>query len=459
MAASRPLCLCNPLCFLVSRFGKRSSKELKSAVLDFYDVEELSCAKNQLLEDVKGLEAFVNLPHIPTRRGGEDRAIHIVDDIFTVLIYLDENLSLGMLPRYVTDNLDSVPSSRLYEGDLSTLMKVIERMDNEIKDLRLALDIVVKNTQHRSLVTAPVQAAVRSVINSQPPVTAQSGCFPDAGETSIVTSGDSFPQLGNLQTADHGSERRDWATMAASSPVALHNRFSALINHNDNQNEEQFIEQRRRPNKRQRQFTEQLIQSQRQQQQQQQRSSGSQRRGRVMITGKSKSPGHTFTAAMRIPKKAVFCVDNLDISMEVNDLCRFVSSLNVRVFSCFPTNPRRRRYETEIPEDRKAFRLCIDEDDRDLLLNDTKWPESVIISEWYRLDPNTRRQQRTERMLISQSDESQSNQVSAVIENLPMSFSDNAESTLTDQEDTVLYQPGDDSGHADNQITVEHGVQ
>jgi len=457
MAASRPLCLCNPLCFLVSRFGKRSSKELKSAVLDFYDVEELSCAKNQLLEDVKGLETSVNLPHIPTRRGGEDRVIHIVDDIFTVLTYLDESLSLGMLPRYVTDNLDSVPSSRLYDGDLSTLMKVIERMDNEIKDLRLALDIVVKNTQHRPLVTAPVQSAARSVINCQPPVTAQSGCFPDAGETSIVTSGDSFPQLGNPPTADHGSERRDWATMAASSPVALHNRFSALINHNDNQNEEQFIEQRRRPNKRQRQLTEQPVQSQRQQQQQ--RPSGSQRRGRVMITGKSKSPGHTFTAAMRIPKKAVFCVDNLDISMEVNDLCRFVSSLNVRVFSCFPTNPRRRRYETEIPEDRKAFRLCIDEDDRDLLLNDTKWPESVIISEWYRLDPNTRRQQRTERMLISQSDESQSNQVSAVIENLPTSFSDNAEGTLTDQEATVLYQPGDDSGHADNQITVEHGVQ
>ena len=230
---------------MVSRFGKRSSKELKSTVLDFHNVEELSCAKNQFLEDVKGLEISVNLLHIPTRRGGEDRVIHIVDDIFTVLTYLDENLSLGMLPRYVTDNLDSVPSSRLYEGYLSTLMKVIERMDNEIKDLHLALDIVVKNTQHRSLCsTAPVQSAARSVINCQPPVTAQSGCFPDAGETSIVTSGDSFPQLGNPLTADHGSKQREWATMAASLLVALHNRFSALINHNDNQNEEQFTEQR-----------------------------------------------------------------------------------------------------------------------------------------------------------------------------------------------------------------------
>ena len=40
-----------------------------------------------------------------------------------------------------------------------------------------------------------------------------------------------------------------------------------------------------------------------------------------------------------------------------------------------------------------------------------------------------------------------------------MSFTDNAEVTLTDQEATVLYQPRDASGHADNQITIEHGVQ
>jgi len=77
MAASRPLCLCNPLCFLVSRFAKRSSKELKSAALDFNDVDELNSAKNQLLRDVKGLETSVNLPYIPSRR---DQVTHIVDD-------------------------------------------------------------------------------------------------------------------------------------------------------------------------------------------------------------------------------------------------------------------------------------------------------------------------------------------------------------------------------------------
>jgi len=79
----------------------------------------------------------------------------------------------------------------------------------------------------------------------------QSGCFPVAGEASAMTSGDSFPQLGNPQMAGHGSECRDWAVIAASSPLALHNRFATFANgdhsnRNNNQNEEQFIEQKRR---------------------------------------------------------------------------------------------------------------------------------------------------------------------------------------------------------------------
>ena len=104
------------------------------------------------------------------------------------------------------------------------------------------------------------------------------------------------------------------------------------------------------------------------------------------------------------------------------------------------------------PGDRKAFRLCIDEDDRDRLLNDTKWPESIVISEWYRLDPNTRRQQPT------LSSESQNNQVSVDIE-IADGLRVNPDATLIDGDATVIYQPVGTTDHADNLITSEHGVQ
>ena len=46
--------------------------------------------------------------------------------------------------------------------------------------------------------------------------------------------------------------------------------------------------------------------------------------------------------------------------------------------------PRRRRDDGDGEiTDRKAFRLCIGEEDRAHLLDDTVWPESVFKSEWY----------------------------------------------------------------------------
>ena len=50
-----------------------------------------------------------------------------------MLTFLDESLNLSKLPCYVTDSPDAMPSSRLYEGDLAVLMKVIEGMEKEIR--------------------------------------------------------------------------------------------------------------------------------------------------------------------------------------------------------------------------------------------------------------------------------------------------------------------------------------
>ena len=41
--------LCNPLCFLVNKFGRTAAKPLKSMILDFYDVGVLCDSKSQLV--------------------------------------------------------------------------------------------------------------------------------------------------------------------------------------------------------------------------------------------------------------------------------------------------------------------------------------------------------------------------------------------------------------------------
>jgi len=51
--AARSFVLNSSLCFLIDKYGKLTSKSLKSMMLDFYDVAELCGAKMQLLSDVK----------------------------------------------------------------------------------------------------------------------------------------------------------------------------------------------------------------------------------------------------------------------------------------------------------------------------------------------------------------------------------------------------------------------
>jgi len=94
-------------------------------------------------------------------------------------------------------------------------------------------------------------------------------------------------------------------------------------------------------------------------------------------------------------KKAVFCIDNLSTSITEDDLKQFVIGMSVDVKSCFRVKPRRFRDEKEPIKDRAAFRLCIADKDRNLLLDDSKWPESIVISEWFHINPTNRRQRPT----------------------------------------------------------------
>ena len=58
--------------------------------------------------------------------------------------------------------------------------------------------------------------------------------------------------------------------------------------------------------------------------------------------------------------------------------------LSIDVVSCFEAKSRRRRSDDDDSvANRKAFRLCVCEDDRSRLLDPTAWPDSVIVSEWF----------------------------------------------------------------------------
>jgi len=419
--ADRQVVVDNVLCFLISRFSKYGNKQLKSAILDFYTFDDIYLAKQHLLSAVEQWKADINLPHIAVRREGEQRNVKSLDDIITVITCLDENLKLDYLPKYVAESPDVMPSMRIYDSDLIPLTSAIDNLMGRMANIEASVSAILKcvntvndkllSTAARSTVQiAPVAnslGTVRSAIN-----TGESHTLIGVGstETEMQSAGNSLQQNTGQTSSNSTSLARDWASAveAVSTPLPVHNRFSALQNQMDSNDddisgsgaenaENSFtVYSSRRAAKRRRQQSSQQEQLARPNHSQQpvvnQLNAGGavQRPGRGLLTGKLKDvlPGQRFKAAnSNNIRKAVFCVDNVHPSVEVDDLRLFVTSLSVQVLSCFTVKPRRRRQDHEAPDDRKAFRLCIAAADRGRLLDDSKWPEYVTISEWYRGKP------------------------------------------------------------------------
>jgi len=61
----------------------------------------------------------------------------------------------------------------------------------------------------------------------------------------------------------------------------------------------------------------------------------------------------------------------------------FIGSLSIDVVSCHEVKPRSRRNRDEDAVDRKAFRVCVFDVDRDRLLDAGAWPDSITISKWF----------------------------------------------------------------------------
>lgn len=90
---------------------------------------------------------------------------------------------------------------------------------------------------------------------------------------------------------------------------------------------------------------------------------------------------HSIAVAKLLIQKAVYYIDNVDSSV----MREFVTGLSVQVLSLFETKPRRhsKRQSSSSLDNGKAFRLCINKDHRDRLLDDSRWPAFISISEWF----------------------------------------------------------------------------
>lgn len=408
--ADRALVLNEPLCFLIGKLSKLPLNVLKSAACDFYDNNALAEAKSRLLDDVNNLSLTDGLPHIPKRREGANRSAREVDDLLLILSTIDEHGQLNNLPRYVAASPDSMPSLRLFDGDMQLLLSRLDKMECKLVELTSALATIngeVHNQRSRparyqaqqalSTPTTSMHEAAAVNVNIDLP----GSLGPTTNPADVAMSGNSLQSqaqamVNNTTNPVINRPTFSWAVAsvaAASTPIAdrvttADNPYSGG-NHSDTAGDQPFIEYQSRK-KRRRQNSLQQEKRLTPAATNNAAPSRTTRKGQSLLVGKRNVAHPTtslrnITAARPLIKKAVFCIDNVDTSVTLEDMHEFVTGLSVQIVSLFEAKPRQRNRTKSTPDDIacKAFRLCINEEHRDRLLVDSQWPAYVTVSEWY----------------------------------------------------------------------------
>lgn len=139
MADSRCLSVSEPLCFAISRYGKLSEKVVKQVLNDFYTAEQLFIAKNRLSEDIGSLQ-LDTWPRPGQHRNSDKQASLEVDDIYSLIGFLDEQLLLDKMPIYVCENIDRIPSVRWMDGDFQMIIAKLAKVQQDNSDIYERID-------------------------------------------------------------------------------------------------------------------------------------------------------------------------------------------------------------------------------------------------------------------------------------------------------------------------------
>ena len=400
--AGRQLVLNDVLCFLVNKLDKIDPIVLKSIIISFYKNKDISDAKIQLFGDITLLDLWSLLSAIERNVTGNDcenQGSTDIDDILEVLQSLNVRNNFEKLPKYVSAGPDLMPMCGVDNSAMiSSMMARVDRIDEQLAIVLNAISTCVHFSHHAgSRDTDSCQSTeIRSVINptsglsvvhSQIPVAQPGACkVMSKQSTRSMKLNEDLPH-----TPLHTS--KDWSA-AMSTPQAVKAKvtdstydISCCIE--DDDGNAPFIpvvsRKFKRPRRHSPDNTDIMIVASNANTE----NHLTQTRRGPLVFGKAK-PGpisHGISAPKSYVRKSVYCVDNIDKSYSADDVISFVSDMSVRVLSCFEVRPRKRRSGAAL-YDHKAFRLCINSDDQELLLDASKWPAYVTVSNWHFKKPD-----------------------------------------------------------------------
>jgi hypothetical protein len=344
------------LCYAVGMFVKTTAVKLKTIISSFYSFEELSYAKEILINCVEKIRN--NLLQRYAKRKGENRSKLTADDIYDILSSCDENNILGSLPKFVAMDIDRIPTIRTEDIDVISMALRIKSIESRIS----LIETLHENSESTNNKLTSIEAKLVTLENRSTevaPKTATAGC----NSHELIVSTDT-------------SSADSWASVA--SDMRSHEGDFTLVNKKKSNSH---------PLKQSHALPANNIHSRAATGPQGKHKSNISKSSNIRFLGSSASSHQGgLKSGINIMHKAVLHVDNLDAECSETNLRDFLSDINVKVVSCFPAKSWLRGDARDLV---CAYRVCIDAKDKVTMCSATLWPQGVIVRDWvFKPKPN-----------------------------------------------------------------------
>jgi hypothetical protein len=370
-SSNRELSINEPLCFLTCKFGRYPIKQLKSLLFDFYPGELLAVAKETLYNAVTNLKIEGFPKTIVRRRRDSKESVDVkprldIDDLVSLMVFVDENKAQEQLPIFVAANPDLIPSLKVQDGDLAVVLHKLAAIEEHCASLQRELNsncellnrclngggargsmqggscpaqgLPVFNVRESTLRTAVPAGLLRSEVRES--------------EVSSVPDSECDMQAENEPWSETRKEKRRRSKRLRGQTSPVQPSYSTML--------KKPADNTSAPKP----FTPSVA---------------TQKRSKPT---KTLMIGHSTTTAIKASKvlsvaKSVYRIGNIDSCYTADDMKDYVESLGVRVVSCFERTSDKTRQM-----DSKSFRICIFEADRSILLDDSNWTVGISIQLW-----------------------------------------------------------------------------
>jgi len=189
--------ICYLLCFLQNNYGKIRKNELLSILHGFYDVDEVSQAKDMLCDWASKLDGT---PRVKARKDSSNRRCLECEDILGLVEFLDKKKT--ELPVFVAVKLHRVPKITPSDVDTVNLAETVPGLKYQISVLTTQLQQVT------SVVSSINPTALR-----RPDKVLENVAKVPVGATSVVTDGatdESLARFAQMMQATAESPSDQW---------------------------------------------------------------------------------------------------------------------------------------------------------------------------------------------------------------------------------------------------------